>query len=117
MDKAYDALTPKQREMYDLMSEISEDCWCAGWMMGLEYAIWGAMRDGDLSYGMNSMEPETLEKVRALFNELGGWIVWKDDLTDDGMPIDDWGPYFVTTEDWMLHYLEIFEKKNAERAG
>ena len=27
----------QQTELYELMSEISEDCYCAGWMMGLEY--------------------------------------------------------------------------------
>lgn len=30
-----------------LMSDISEDCWCAGWMSGTEFALWKAVQTGD----------------------------------------------------------------------
>lgn len=104
-------LTPKQHELFELMSEISEDCYCAGWMMGLENAIWGALQDGDLSYGMGEMDSSLLERVRALHVELGGWIVWKDDDIVPDMPSDEWGPYFVTTEDWLRQFMPFVAGK------
>lgn len=36
----------KQRELYELMSDISEDCFAAGWIVGAEYEIWAAMHPG-----------------------------------------------------------------------
>lgn len=91
----------KQRELYQNMSDISEECYCAGWMMGLEFAIWGALHDGDRSYGMGEMDSSKLERCRALAQELGGWIVWFDDDIL-GLPIDLWGPRFVPMTLWML---------------
>lgn len=67
--------TDKQRELYELMSDISEDCYCAGWYMGNEYHIWAALQDGDRRYGMGEMDAEQLEKCRALAKELGDWMV------------------------------------------
>ena len=33
-------LTPPQRQLADFMSDLSENAYCAGWMSGLEYALW-----------------------------------------------------------------------------
>lgn len=94
-------LTEKQQELYDLMSDISEDCYCAGWMMGNEYAIWGALTDGDRRYGMSEMDAGQLEKCRILSDELGGWIVWVDDEQDPDLPVEEWGPRFIPMDRWL----------------
>lgn len=93
----------KQRELYDTMSDISEDCYCAGWMMGLEYAIWGALQDGDRRYGRGEMDAEQLERCRRLSQELDGWVIWVDDDDVPELPNEEWGPRFVT----MAHWLEM----------
>ena len=96
-----DDFTDEQRELYELMSEISEDCYCAGWMIGLEHAIWGALQDGDRRYGMGVMDEVQLEKVRALSKKLNGWIVWIDDDDAPGLPIDKWGARFIPMDEWL----------------
>jgi hypothetical protein len=93
-------MTDKQLELYELMSDISEDCYYAGWMMGLEYAIWGALQDGDRRYGAGEMDAEQLEQCRALAKELDGWVIWYDDDSDPELPIEEWGPRFVSTDEW-----------------
>lgn len=93
--------TDAQRELYDLMSDISEDCYFAGWLMGNEYNIWDALQDGDLSYGLGVMDAASLERCRELSAELNGWIIWADDETDKGMPVEEWGPRFVHMESWL----------------
>jgi hypothetical protein len=45
----YDYLTDSQWDLYDRMSGISEDCYCAGWVGGNEYDIWDALQHGDPS--------------------------------------------------------------------
>ncbi len=91
----------KQRELYETMSDISEDCYCAGWMMGLECAIWGALQDGDRRYGMGEMDAEQLERCRELSRELGGWIIWVDDDEVPGLPLAEWGARFLTMPRWL----------------
>ena len=93
--------TESQRELYDLMSDISEDCYCAGWLMGNEYNIWAALQDGDLSYGRGVMDAESLERFRELSAELQGWIIWADDDMDKDMPVAEWGPRFITLGKWI----------------
>ena len=96
-----DKLTPKQRELYLLMSEISEDCYCAGWMHGNEFRLWDAVTDAadPLHYGMSEIAREDVDRLRALHEEIGGWIEWCDD--SDGLPLGEWGPYFIPTAAWL----------------
>lgn len=102
-------LTPLQHKLYELMSEISEDCWCAGWMDGNEYALWDALKTGDRTYDMSLMDERLLEDCEALSEEIGGWIEWRDD--EHGLPIGSWGPYFIAMPEWM----EKFGKDKAAR--
>ena len=92
--------TAEMRELYETMSDISEDCYYAGWMHGLEYAIWGALQDGDRRYGVGEMDAGQLEKVRQLSASLNGWIIWFDDDDDASLPVDEWGPRFVDMAEW-----------------
>lgn len=100
-------MTDNQEALYQLMSDISEDCYCAGWMMGLELAIWGALQDGDRTYGMGEMDAEQLEQCRTLANEIDGWIVWVDDDDIPGLPSCEWGPRFLPMADWLALYTKI----------
>ena len=94
-------MNAKQRELYELMSDISEDCFCAGWMGGLEYSIWETLQDGDRRYGMGEMDATQLEQCRELSKELDGWVIWYDDSNESELPIDEWGPRFVPMADWL----------------
>jgi len=94
----------KQRELCATMSDISEACYFAGWMSGLEFAIWGAMQDGDLRYGTGEMDAEQLERCRTLAKELDGWVIWFDDDYDESMPVEEWGPRFVSMSEWLKIY-------------
>lgn len=91
----------EQRALYEAMSEISEDCWSAGWMMGNEYAIWHALHGGGTRYGVREMDRELLDRCKELSGRVGGWIIWLDDRDDNNLPIDQWGPYFVAMDQWL----------------
>jgi len=92
--------TEDQRQLYELMSEISEECWCAGWINGNEYAIWEAMQNGCYQFGMRIIDKDLLGKVRELSGRIGGWIIWYDDEDDPQLCPKDWGPRFVKIENW-----------------
>ena len=75
-----------------LMSDISERCWCAGWMSGNEFSLWRLMETGGGRYGQDEVTPDEAAQLRALSNTLGEWCVW--DETAPGChafpSLDDW---------------------------
>lgn len=71
-------LNEKQLELYDLMGDISQDCYCAGWYLGNEYHIWRALKSGDFRYGRGEMDLSKLERCRTLAEEIDGWILWSN---------------------------------------
>lgn len=85
----YDHLTDSQWDLYDRMSAISEDCFCAGWIIGNEYDIWHALQQGDPSPLHRRMSPRLLRLCQALSVEAGGWIYWVD------------GPLFAPMKEWL----------------
>lgn len=71
-----------------LVRTISENCYCAGWSVGIEYELWEQMETGQ-SYSCGP-GPDDLEQLRELSERAGGWWVWKDGD----------GEIFVTHKNW-----------------
>lgn len=61
----------------DLMSRISERCYSAGWISGLEFDLWRRVIDpaADPSYGQDKVAPAELAELRDLSEKAGGWVV------------------------------------------
>jgi hypothetical protein len=66
-------------ELKNYMGELSERAYCAGWMDGLEYALWKAVLEGRLKYGQMQITRAHTEKLKQLSDPCGGWIVWDDE--------------------------------------
>jgi hypothetical protein len=92
-------LSPRQLELADLMSEISEDCYCAGWLIGTEFVLWGAVLNGPIEWGCGDVTEEQVAALRRLSGEIGGWIAWE--VSDDPM---NTGPVFVPIVEWRERY-------------
>jgi hypothetical protein len=75
------------------MSDISEECYCAGWMSGNEFALWSLVQNNGGQYGIGYMSPSDVASLRALSSAAGGWIVWSD------------GPKFMPMDEWLRHYV------------
>jgi len=77
------------------MSEISERCYCAGWMMGLEYTLWYAMlREAPFHYGQGQISERDLEALKWLSDMAGGWIVWDDTHGETFISLEEWKERF-----------------------
>ena len=83
-----------------LMSGISEECWCAGWLSGLEYTLW----DAATGKRKNICGPEEIEQLRYLSEKCGGWIVWDEQAKDER---------FVPMEQW----LRLYEAKRRDHSA
>ncbi|MBV9493279.1 MAG: hypothetical protein JOZ54_03450 [Acidobacteria bacterium] len=83
-------LTPAQRALAERMSEISEETYCAGWMMDLELDLWSLVLAGEGTYGGYSLTREEVAELRALSDACGGWIVFDDTTWETWVPLDEW---------------------------
>jgi len=75
--------------LQQIMSDISERCWCAGWMMGTEHALWRAIQTPDeepFDWGQDEVTPEERQQLRWLSEQCGGW--WCN--YDRFLPLDEW---------------------------
>ena len=78
--KGREAMTPQQFVLKSIMSRISEDAYCAGWLIDLEYRLWAALHDEPGAFPLNGQEREAL---RWLSQACGGWIYLDDGLKDE----------------------------------
>jgi len=91
----YPHLTDAQHDLFDRMSEISEDCLCAGWVTDNEYSIWNTITLGDPGPGCPPMNPRLVRRCKQLANEIAGWIQWTTD-----------GPQFVPMAQWLTMVVQ-----------
>lgn len=98
---------PFARLLYHKMSAISKACWCAGWMLGNEYALWEILRGDRHEYGAGVVAFEDLEELRVLSEHAHGWI-WTRRATE-------YTPQLVTFAQWQALFAEA--SKLAGRAS
>jgi hypothetical protein len=85
------------RDLEVLMSDLSEDCWCASWLDGTEYALWSfVLRSEPVEWGMGAVDGEQIWKLRTLSNGAGGWWYWQEEH----------GLMFVDLDTWKRMYAE-----------
>ncbi len=93
-------LSKNELELDEFMSELSEEAFTAGWMTGLEYALWEAVISGPKSYGRLDITNEHIKKLILLSENCGGWIYFDDETEET----------FMTKECWVEHYKNYKSK-------
>jgi len=87
--------TEDQQALYDLMSDLSEEYFFAGWMCGTEDWLWRQLNEvASDNYSITDSEKQELEAAK---NKVGSWVVWNDDIDD---------PEFLTMEQWKERLLK-----------
>lgn len=81
-----------------LMTGLSEELWCAGWISGLEHSLWHARERGSAPFGMGEITQRQCDLLRLLSDEADGWWVWDD------------GAHFVFLDDWRSHLRALAQK-------
>ena len=99
-DPLYDA-TDAQRELYAYMSDISEDCYCAGWMEGTEAALWDAVLGERTRWGVGVITQEEVTELKRLSDTAGGW--WH--LPESSI----YHPIFLTVPEWEKVYADVWK--------
>lgn len=74
-----------------LMSRISEQHYCAGWLVGLEYSLWDMLEGGDRDFGFGPVKAGSLLQLAALSERAQGWWRWSDEAVDEVfVPLAEW---------------------------
>ncbi len=89
--------TRAREQLKQLLSDLSEEHWCAGWLTDWEFMTWSillrfeaAPHDGEHT-GNFKMEPWAIKRLRELADDAGGWIVWSDAAEGETfIPMDEW---------------------------
>lgn len=83
--------SPMAADLANAMSEISEDCYCAGWMSKLEFELWSAVMNGPVEAGFWKVTQSDIDRLRLLARRCDGWVVWDETLlTETWLPIEEW---------------------------
>lgn len=100
-EKEYDFGIEKSKDpdsalaLRELMSEISEDHNCAGWLVDLEYDLWSMTMNGPTSWGFGYMTWREVHDLIILSRAAGGWWRWNAELRDrEFLTIEDWESVF-----------------------
>lgn len=78
----------------EMMGDLSEECWCASWLMGCEHALWEMVEEEpgkDHRWGMGTVLAAEVDDLRRMSAEAGGW--WRWDEAAGGLvfvPMAEW---------------------------
>lgn len=101
----YPHLESAAAELMEAMSEISEDCFCAGWMTGLGFSLWGMLKTGPRRWGMEEVTQDHLEGLKLLSERAGGWVFWcPQSERPEFAPLDEWLIRFDRGQFWSAPF-------------
>jgi len=76
-----------------LISELSEEIYAAGWLGGIEEELWRLSDTTSLTLP-NRMDREEINELRRLADKLGYWATWDDNYQPNNIKpikLKDWG--------------------------
>jgi len=87
-------------QLASYMENLSETCWYATWMDGLDFVLWYALEHGPLRYGHGEVTEEHIGNLRRLSDYCAGWIRWSDqDQNTVFTPLAEWKGIFHAERD------------------
>jgi hypothetical protein len=72
---------PEYHPLSQLMSDISERCYCANWMMGTEFVLFDAViKKQPVVWGQDKITKKDINKLKRLSEKYGCWPYWYDPI-------------------------------------
>lgn len=68
--------------LLQLMGEISERAYAAGWMRDLEFDLWAAVVNGPRQYGVIELDQPTIDDLARFARAADGWWQWNETSGD-----------------------------------
>jgi hypothetical protein len=87
-------LSNQQQLLADFMSDVSERCYSAGWILNLEYVLWNAIATGERKYGHDTITKENIEILRNYSNAANSWIIFHSEIEETAISLEEWEKKF-----------------------
>lgn len=88
------------QELFNAISQISEEAWAAGWMRDVEFAVWQLVLSEEGTYGAAYVL--TLKEASALKDlskASGGWWYWANaSISPRFVPMEEWEEIYTNWE-------------------
>ena len=75
-------------------SELSEEAYSAGWMLGLEYALWDAVFGQSDKYDRSPLGVVEVARLREFAGQSASWIVFDVATEETWLPMVEWEQRF-----------------------
>lgn len=98
------------------MSAISEYCYCATWLDGLEYSLWSFVQEGPRNWGQREVTQNDIEELKFLSDICGGWIIWEAGQGETYVDIETWRGLYAEAKkerDELLAEIRRDERENS----
>lgn len=90
-------LNEEQQLLHELMSDVSEKCYYAGWLQNLEYVLWSAVIMGPRKYGHGTITQEDIRGLKALATRADSWIVMDDETEETALALSLWRAKYLNS--------------------
>ncbi|RZL32917.1 MAG: hypothetical protein EOO96_13105 [Pedobacter sp.] len=87
------------------MSEISEKCYSAGWVLNLEYVLWDALTSGPRKYGHDLITEKDIKILKELSLKTKGWVMFDNSSEDTYIEKELWEIKFSKAINQNPHIL------------
>ena len=82
-----DSIQAATKFLRELMSEVSQDCWCAGWMIGTERVLFDIVFvDSSRTWGLAPVDPKKVDLMREVATFWDIWVVSHEE-SDPAIPL------------------------------
>jgi len=98
-------MNSKQKQLAEYMSGKSEEAYYAGWMKGLEYALWEAVLEGPKNYGRLQIQEEHIHELKKLSDACDGWVYFDDSTEETFIPLAEWQKKYELDLPKMKRYI------------
>ncbi len=93
------------------MSDISENHYCAGWLVDLEYHLWDILSGKTREFGLGTVSDEVVADLKELVSVTGIWPRHKCKIemsfNPDGLVEDQYDWYeFIPIAEWEARLME-----------
>lgn len=94
-------------ELKELMEEISQRCYSAGWLDTLSTDLWFMIQDGAKTrdYGYDEVQDWEIVKLKNLSSKAGGWWNWVE-IIDKNQILHFSGEVFIPISDWNSYIIK-----------
>ncbi len=87
-------LTENEQQLATFMSDLSERCYNAEWMLNLEYVLWNSILNGPRKYGHDIINENDILNLSSLSILADAWIVFDDENEETAVALEQWKKQF-----------------------